>query len=271
MAKPTINVTQSVLGFLQWQPFSYQPTALNNPTAWQCSALPPGVTFDPANGRITGPSTMPGVYLFQLTASNADGTSEPVMFALGIEASGYVQPSNILEVLIDLTTRRVFIGTALADLQALGANAIANTSDDKLGKKVNPLCWLKAGDDLLFNIRFIKSGVVAPLQITGLKFTLKEFEPESPLILTDGAATSWQQTGAGNNSAFRLWAKLDGDLIRSALSNYEDDEETAFLALGEFEWTESNPTQPRIGPVVIRGSSSTFGVMLQRDLIPNAA
>ncbi|MHA3773674.1 Ig domain-containing protein [Verrucomicrobiota bacterium sgz303538] len=267
--KPTINTTQSVLGFLQWQPWSYQPTALNTPTAWQCSALPPGVTFNTTTGRLTGPATMPGVYLVTLTASNADGISDPVVFAIGIEASGYVQPANILEVLIDLNTRRVFIGTTLAELQAQGANAIANTADDKDAKKLSPLCYIKSGDDVIFNVRFVKSGVIAGLSLTALKFALKEFEPEATLIETDGTAASWQQIGSGNDAAYRIYAKIDGDALRGALSNYEDDEATTFLALGEFEWMESNPTTPRIGPATIRGSSRTYGITLTRDLIAN--
>lgn len=269
MAKPIINITQSVLGFLQWQPFSYQPTALNTPTSWQCSALPPGATFDSTTGRISGPVTMPGVYLFQLTATNADGVSDPVVFALGIEASGFVQPSNILEVLIDLTTRRAFVGLSLAELQATGAKAVENTTDNKAQKKEEPLFWVKGGDDLIFNIRFVKGGVVATMAMTSLKFALKEFEPETTIIETDGASNTWQTIGAGNDAAYRLWVKIDNDTLRGALSGYESDEETAFIALGEFEWTETNPTNPRIGPVTIRGSSRTFGVKVVRDLIAN--
>jgi hypothetical protein len=269
MAKPVINTTQSVLGFLQWQTWAFQPTATGQPTGWQASTLPPGVTMNATTGFISGAATAPGVYLFQLTASNADGVSDPVVFACGIEASGYVQPSNILETIIDVTTRRVFVGLSLAELQAKGSAAIANTADEKEAKKVSPLMWLKAGDDVLFSIRFIKGGVVAPLQLSSLKFVLKEFEPETEIVKTTGNADTWQQTGSGQNSSFQLWAKIDGDALRAILSDYEQDEETSFKALGEFQWLEANPTTPRIGPAQIVGSSRTFGVTLPRDLTAN--
>ena len=38
MAAPVINTTQSVLGYLQWQAFAFQPWASNSPTrAWRRS------------------------------------------------------------------------------------------------------------------------------------------------------------------------------------------------------------------------------------------
>jgi len=46
MPVPTIDTTQSVLGFKQFEAFSFQPAATENPLRWTASALPPGVTIE---------------------------------------------------------------------------------------------------------------------------------------------------------------------------------------------------------------------------------
>src|SRR5687768_824942 len=117
MPIPVISNIQSVLGWLQWQPWSFQPYASYSPTSWTCSPLPPGVTFNTATGRIEGPSTMPGVYIFEVTAHNASGASLPKVFTLGIESAGFVQPSNAVEIYIDTVTRHVSMSPTFADVK----------------------------------------------------------------------------------------------------------------------------------------------------------
>ena len=131
--------------------------------------------------------------------------------------------------------------------------------------KLSPLFWVKAGDDLLLSIRFLKNGVSADLDLTGLKFALKELEPENILV----ASSTWCPVSAGADASYRMFVHVDSDDLRSALTNYEDDQVTEFLALGEFEWTERNTYEPKVGPDILRTSTRTFGVMLPRDLIPN--
>jgi hypothetical protein len=46
MPVPTIDTTQSVLGFRQYEPFTFQPSATNSPLRWSASGLPPGVTIE---------------------------------------------------------------------------------------------------------------------------------------------------------------------------------------------------------------------------------
>jgi hypothetical protein len=259
-SKPVISPIQSVIGYLQWQAFEFQLTATQSPTKWYCTPLAPGLFFDDINGTILGAATMPGVYLFTVQAQNSVGVSDPVTFAMGIEASGFIQPSNIVELVIDLTTRIVSLGSATT--QTAGSGSASQSEDSKL----SPLFWVKAGDDLLLNIRSLKGGVPADLALTGLKFALKELEPEN--ILVSGG--DWTRVSAGDQASYRIFIHVDSDDLRSALTNYEDDQATQFLALGEFEWTEQNVYQPKVGPDIVRTSTRTFGVMLPRDLIPNS-
>lgn len=251
-SKPVISPIQSVIGYLQWQAFEFQIAATQSPTLWYCSPIAPGLMFDDTTGTILGAATMPGVYVFTVQAENAVGISDPVTFVMGIEASGFVQPSNILELVIDVTTKVVSLASA---------SGAGGSSDGKL----SPLFWVKAGDDLILNIRFLKGGVPADLDLIGLKFALKELEPENVLLASD----AWTPVGAGGEASYRMFVHVDSDDLRGALTNYEDDQATQFLALGEFEWTEQNSYEPKVGPNVLRSSTRTFGVMLPRDLIAN--
>ena len=250
-SKPVISPIQSVLGYLQWQAFEFQIAATQSPTQWFCTPIAPGLLFDDTTGTILGAATVPGVYVFTVQAQNAVGLSDPVTFVMGIEASGFVRPSNIIELVIDVTTRIV----------SLASGSGAQSADGK----ITALFWVKAGDDLLLNLRFLKGGVPADLDVTGIKFALKELEPENVLV----ASNAWTPVGAGDDASYRMFVHVDSDELRGALTNYEGDQATQFLALGEFEWIERNTYEPKVGPDILRTSTRTFGVMLPRDLIAN--
>ncbi|OAM90502.1 hypothetical protein AW736_07605 [Termitidicoccus mucosus] len=59
---------------VQGMPFSYAISASNNPSGYGATALPPGLSFDPAAGIINGVPTASGNYTVALTATNAGGT-----------------------------------------------------------------------------------------------------------------------------------------------------------------------------------------------------
>ena len=249
MSAPAINTTQSVLGYRQWQTFVFQPYATNDPTFWNASPLPPGVTLHVPTGKISGAAMLPGVFVVALRAGNADGVSDPVIFTFGIEPGGNVRPSGVLEIFVDLLTRLVSLNP-----QNFGTAG---------GKDGGPLFWTKRGDDLVFHVTFLKGGVVADLELIALKFALKELDPEN--VLADG--DDWRKIGEGEQTAFRLHVKLDSPELTSALTNYEEDAGTFFNALGEFEWMELNDYDPQVGPPFLRNTTRTFMVEVARDLI----
>ncbi len=155
---------------------------------------------------------------------------------MGIEAGGFVQPSNIIELVIDVTTQIVSLTSASGAQSADG--------------KISPLLWVKAGDDLLLNLCFLKGGVPAYFDVTGIKFALKELEPENVLL----ASNAWTPVGAGDDASYRMFVNMDSDELRGALTDYEDDQAAQFLALGEFEWIDCNTYQPKVGPDTLRTS-----------------
>ena len=78
-SKPVISPIQSVIGYLQWQAFEFQPTASNWPTKWYCTPVAPGLLFDETDGTLLGAATMPGVYVFTTQAQNAVGDRKSVV------------------------------------------------------------------------------------------------------------------------------------------------------------------------------------------------
>jgi hypothetical protein len=263
MPIPVIDPVQSVIGYLQWQAFGFQPSASETPTSWTCSPVAPGLYFNSTTGLISGAAILPGVYTFRMTATNGSGTSLPQLFVMGIEASGFVQPSSVMDCTIDVTSRRV----SLTSVPLIGASSNLGVVTDDV-EKLQPLFWVKSGDDFMQNVRFTKGGVAYAPDITGIKFTLKELEPEGNLV----TSTAFARLGHGGESAsWLVYTLLDSPKLRAALTNYEDDEATQFPALAEIEWVENNTlSTPVIGPATIRTSSRTFLIMLSRELIPNS-
>ncbi len=59
-------------------PFTYQVTASNNPTGFEVSGLPGGLSWS-ANGLISGTPTQIGIFLVSLSATNSGGTGTGVL------------------------------------------------------------------------------------------------------------------------------------------------------------------------------------------------
>ncbi len=258
MAAPVINMTQSVLGFRQWEEWEFQPYATNDPTFWICSPLPDGVTFDPDTGRIEGPAEKPGVYTFALRAGNDDGVSDPEVFALGIEAAGFTTPGVTADVLIDVVTRQVGV---LANGQITYSDDVKRTGEKLV--RPEPILFSKTGDNLVLIVRLVKNGVTVDANVSAMRLVLKEYDPE--VVLLESDEFDWIGTGA--EKIQRVHVHMESDELRAALSNYEDDEATMFPALAELEWTVLNTGG--FGPDTLTFTSRTFTILIPRDLAEN--
>ena len=236
--KPIINETSSVLGFAQWQEFTFQPTALNAPTSWTASTLPPGVTIDGVTGAISGAAELPGVYVVAVRAHNADGASNPVIFTFGIEATSGDPTANAVDLRFDLGTRLVTGYTG----------------------QTGVLFSAKYRDGVLFRIQFERSGApCVALTLTDLKIRLKQIEDDE--VLCESADADYGDESPG---VFLVYLALTGDDLAEALLDYEGPEKTAFDGLFEIEYIADNPLT--VGPASIRGSSQTFKGEIVRDL-----
>lgn len=64
---------------LQYQPVDYTITALNSPTFFAASSLPPGVALNPTSGAITGSVANTGNYTSTITAVNSSGSGSATL------------------------------------------------------------------------------------------------------------------------------------------------------------------------------------------------
>jgi len=260
MAAPVILNIQSVLEYLQWQEFEFLPHAINDPTFWNVSALPPGLAFSPATGRISGAATKPGVWVCGILAGNADGLSAIETFTVGVEASTYSAPVDVLDATIELGTGAVTIAPSMVTDASVNVDAsTAKTADLK------PLLWLKRGDTKIFHVRFVKGGVIADINLTSLKLGFKAFEPEQVIVQSLG----FGRVATGAETMYRLAVSVLGTALDAELSNTESDVATHVIGLAEFEWKWTNDLVPPVAPILVRSSSLNFAAAIARDLIPD--
>ena len=246
MAIPIINPTTSILEAKQWQTWSFQPAALPSATYWNASGTPAGMTFDTGTGLLTGAAELPGVYNMSIRAGNSDGVSDPLIVAIGIEASSYLSPSGERDVWIDLQTGLVGISDKPTPVKA-----------------DNALFSVKSNDDLFLRVRFIKGGVVADLDLDELNLTLKEDDSEAVLV-TSG---TFEKDGTGESASYLIRATLTGTALDGALSNYElaPPDFTKFNALAEISWV----LPATLGAATAVASTQNFRIEIARELLEN--
>ena len=261
MPAPVILRIQSVLEYLQWQEFEFLPYAINTPTFWNVSALPPGLRFSTATGRISGAATKPGVWVCGIVAGNADGLSAIEVFTIGVESSTYSAPVDALDATIELGTGAVTIAPSAVTDASINVDASTAKPAD-----LKPLLWLKRGDTKIFHVRFMKGGVIANIALTSLKLGFKAFEPEQVILQSLG----FGRVATGAETMYRLAVSVTGTLVDSELSNTESDVATHVIGLAEFEWKWTNDLVPPIAPNIVRSSSLNFAAAIARDLIPDA-
>jgi hypothetical protein len=72
---PTAVISpQTAVGFIN-QPFSFSVAGANSALLYTAAPLPPGLTFNPTNGLLSGTPTLAGTFGLMITASNSLGVS----------------------------------------------------------------------------------------------------------------------------------------------------------------------------------------------------
>src|SRR5204862_27432 len=77
-AKPVITSSLSATGQVGVA-FSYQITATNNPTSFNATGLPAGLSVNTSTGLISGTPTTAGTYSVTISATNAGGTGSATL------------------------------------------------------------------------------------------------------------------------------------------------------------------------------------------------
>ena len=258
---PVINTTTSVLGYNQFEAFQYQPYATGNPTSWACPNLPPGLSINTDTGLISGAATTAGVFVCGITATNADGTSDPLVLTIGIDAASAVLTNSGYQLQIDVTTREVtVVVSASAASSSPPASVTPLPADLPAG---TAQLFARKNDHLLLWISFIKNGVTIDLNLADLKLSLKELDSGSPFAL----ASTFYKFGSGIGTYFGLFADLSAATdLSGILSDYYLDSGTVFNALAEIAWQEENGETGVFGPASWNFSTRTFLVAVEDDM-----
>src|SRR5438874_12592073 len=72
--------------------FSYQITATNNPTSYNATGLPAGLSVNTSTGLISGTPTTAGTYSVTISATNAGGTGSATLVITTNPAAPVIQP-----------------------------------------------------------------------------------------------------------------------------------------------------------------------------------
>jgi hypothetical protein len=255
MAVPTISPITSILGFRQYDYWEYQMAATNSPTSWTITGLPAGMSYNATTGRISGVALVEGVFDAKAVATNGDGASAELIFPIGIEFVAYAPNSAINLVQNTLTGEVALLGS--------GGSTSATVSQ-KDGSPL-PLFNAKLGDNVLLFVRFW-NGNYLDLELTNLRFALKEFDTNPRLILSNDG---FVKRGVGPQTYYIIHVSFAASKLKSALSSYEDERGTFFAALCEIERTETNPVASEFTPALpetLVASSNTFLVEATRDI-----
>ena len=263
---PVISTTTSVLGYKQWQSWEYQPYATNTPTSWACPNLPAGLSINTTTGLISGAASVAGVFVCGLTATNADGTSTPLVLTIGIDAASAALTSSGYEVKINVVTREIeFIAATGGTTQTVSqtvtaASSTTTTTGSQTVGATAPNLFAKEGDSLVLWLSFQKDGVNLDLDVQSLAIALKEFNPDVRLVL----GNTWKKFGSGTGAYYGLYAAISGSALSAALNNYEADAGTAFDGLADIQWTETNPDHATFGPTTFQFTTRDFRLTVAR-------
>ncbi len=253
--QPVIDPTQSILGYLQYQTWAFQPAATNTPTSWSCTTLPAGLSFNGTTGLISGSVAVPGVYDFNLRAINADGPSTPVAFCFAIEATGGSSGTD-LDLEWDITTRQVRIAGAVND----AADAAA------------PLFRVRMPDEMIASVRLVKNGVTVDVAATSVTMGATD-DAEDAVLVTSGAH---HKAGSGDATRYRVPVSFTTPALKGVL---EDTAPAAdgplkgviqrqkVMLLCDLKVVFPNPDAGTFGPANIRLGSDTFLVEATKSIV----
>ncbi len=153
IARPVItsgNDAQGVYG----SPFAYLVTAVNGPVTFGAANLPPGVSFDPDTGALTGTLNAAGLFLATVSASNEAGTASALLRVIVDKAmvpvtvsgsggqyprftyDGTAQPVTVTTVPAGLATSVTYNGSATVPTLPGTYEVVATIEDPNYGGTV---------------------------------------------------------------------------------------------------------------------------------------
>jgi hypothetical protein len=225
--------------------WSYQPNleAGSDPAvSWAATGLPAGMAINTTSGLISGIPTEPGVFVINLTATNASGTSLVMVFPMGVSFSPLSYDGAVL--------MNVFLQS--------GAVVRPGTSQ-------SPLLFAKSDDKLVVAIGFVDdAGVLQEIgAVNAINVTFKAYDDEQKVVLTTG---NFFAVGDYESRRYLVVLDFTSPIIKAALSDWEDPRGTGIVALGEIEWTWVWVPPASVATEELTRSSWNFGITTYKQL-----
>ena len=234
MPVPTINEDLEFEQIASGAAYSRTMTATESPTSWGLSGAPSGLTIN-SSGVISGTptDTEATAYTMSVTATNGTGTSSAEEWLLvvlpaatGASQNGFGRPIDI-----DKVTGKVRI-PGVTDWQPSGRPPSTGDADEE-----SAICAWKEGDRFDLEIGVVQDGVLQAPTIDEVTVTIKEYEPELAITISEGTVTT---SGSGTSRRYVVPVYLDPNDIEALLSNYEGDPYTAFTSRAEIVLYQEN-------------------------------
>jgi hypothetical protein len=259
MPAPVINTTQSSLTFAVGQPFTFQFVATESPTSWSIGRheiVPAGFMFNTSSGVLSGTAQMPGIWLLTLTATNADGSSAPEVFCIGVFETGVsdvTKPKR--DLYVDVSSWEV---STTDGAPAAGTTLAAAAAQARLG------------DDLLFQLTLRNGLSASPIELTLAKMSVRALNSDDePFFITDEGdfkITVSMVDGAPVQS-YWLYASLNNQALREFMEDSNPSGLAEINATCELELFFKKPSVAP-GPPTQRITTVPFLMRISEDTIP---
>jgi hypothetical protein len=248
MSLPVINPVTSIPNWGISQPFDFALFATNTPTSWTITGLANGISYNSTTGLISGTPTKACHLDCTAKATNGTGDSAVMSFVI-IVPEGSVLSAAAQLVNFDLESAAITTNQPAFSPKATGAPA--------------PIMFGKTGSKLLLAVGFVRGGTLVPVNLAELNFALKEYEPESQLLLTSG---DFRYLDTDNGPRYQILVDITASKIKNIASNYEDDADSYYDGRAQLTPSFLEVVATGEDPSVLARGSQTFGIRIARSL-----
>ena len=255
MPAPIIDPTTSLLAMERGKYYRFQPSVAigsDAATSWSVrGTLPTGITLNTSTGAISGTpdrESEGSLWVVQLIATNASGSSTPVRIIFGVEYA-VVEPDGALHAVIDLDT-----------------NAICFRGQDQETPDHRQIVHVCAGDAFPLTVTYARRKTVIDLPVTEIRVTVREEDTESGISIVPSGDEVPVKEGDGDTARYTIWLTLTDAMISNLIQDREKPQGSAVNLLAQIQ-TKHLVDMGEEEPRPATRSSLSFWLVAHRDYV----